>query len=80
MNNAYVARAKKMVTDPKILSVVAAKRAAQLARGGKATVKCKDENYLDVALLEIAEGNVIPAQGTDFRQENPFIVNSPDGE
>lgn len=56
MNNAYLERAKKVITDPQILSVVAAKRARQLALGGRPMVKCDSENHLDVALLEIAEG------------------------
>ncbi|OGV39480.1 MAG: DNA-directed RNA polymerase subunit omega [Lentisphaerae bacterium GWF2_45_14] len=58
MNNAYVERAKKVIADPKILSIVAAKRAKQLALGARPMVKCKDENHLDIALLEIAEGKV----------------------
>ena len=54
MNNSYLARAKKMIPDPQILSVVAAKRAKQLALGGRPMVKCDSENYLDwVAQLRI---------------------------
>lgn len=56
MNNAYLARAKKVIPDPQILSVVAGKRAKQLALGARPMVKCESENYLDWALLEIAEG------------------------
>lgn len=56
MNNAYLAKAKQVITDPQILSIVAAKRARQLALGGRPMIKCNDENYLDVALLEIGEG------------------------
>ena len=56
MNNSYLARAKKMIPDPQILSVVAAKRAKQLALGARPMIKCDSENYLDWALLEIAEG------------------------
>ena len=56
MNNDYLARAKKAIPDVQILSVVAAKRARQLATGARPMIKCKDENVLDVALLEIAEG------------------------
>lgn len=56
MNNAYLARAKKMIPDPQILSVVAGKRAKQLALGARPMIKCDSENYLDWALLEIAEG------------------------
>ena len=56
MNNSYLERAKKVITDPQILSVVAAKRAKQLAAGKRPMIKCDSENLLDIALLEIAEG------------------------
>ena len=56
MNNAYLERAKEKITDPQILAVVAAKRAKQLATGNRPMVKCDSKNYLDIALLEIAEG------------------------
>ena len=57
MNNDYLARAKKQIPDPQILSVVAAKRAKQLALGkARPMVKCDSKQILDVALLEIAEG------------------------
>ena len=48
--------AKKVITDPQILSVVSAKRARQLALGARPMVKCDSENHLDVALLEIGQG------------------------
>ena len=56
MNNAYLAKAKQVIPDPQILSVVAAKRARQLAAGGRPMIKCDSNNLLDVALLEIGEG------------------------
>ncbi|MBR2345056.1 MAG: DNA-directed RNA polymerase subunit omega [Lentisphaeria bacterium] len=56
MNNSYLERARKVITDPQILSVVAAKRAKQLATGARPMIKCDSENLLDIALLEIAEG------------------------
>ena len=56
MNNSYLERAKQNITDPQILSVVAAKRAKQLAAGARPMVKTSDENLLDIELLEIAEG------------------------
>ena len=65
MNNAYLARARKQITDPQILSVVAARRAKQLAQGARPMIKCDSENHLDVALLEIAEGLLVP----DFNGE-----------
>jgi DNA-directed RNA polymerase omega subunit len=56
MNDKYLEKAKEKISDPKILAVVAAKRARQLARGAKRMVKTTDKEYLDIALLEIAEG------------------------
>ena len=56
MNNAYLERAKERIPDPQILSVVAAKRARQLALGARPMIKCDSKQVLDVALLEIAEG------------------------
>ena len=56
MNNAYLNRAKEVIPDPQVLSVVAAKRARQLATGARPMIKCDATNLLDVALLEIAEG------------------------
>ncbi len=58
MNNDYLYRAKAAIDDPRILSIVAAKRAKQLALGGRPMVKCDSENHLDIALLEIAEGKL----------------------
>ena len=56
MNNVYLNRAKQVIPDPQILSVVASKRARQLATGARPMIKCDMTNLLDVALLEIAEG------------------------
>ena len=80
MNNNYLARAKKMIPDPQILSVVSAKRAKQLAFGARPMIKCDAENYLDVALLEIAEGllsfeigvdDVVVAAAAQSSEETP---------
>ena len=72
MNNAYLARAKKMIPDPQILSVVAAKRAKQLALGARPMIKCDSENYLDWALLEIAEGLLSYEFGTPGENTSPL--------
>ncbi len=56
MNNEYLSRARKVITDPQVLTVVASRRAKQLALGGRPMIKCDSKNVLDVALLEIAEG------------------------
>ena len=69
MNNSYLERARKVITDPQILSVVAAKRAKQLAAGGRPMIKCDSENLLDIALLEIAEG-LLTYEFPDENEEN----------
>jgi DNA-directed RNA polymerase omega subunit len=56
MNDKYLEGAKERISDPKVLAVVAAKRARQLARGAKRMVKTTDSDHLDIALLEISEG------------------------
>ena len=56
MKNEYLYRAKQQITDPQILSIVAARRARQLANGARPMIKTDDQEYLDIALLEIAEG------------------------
>lgn len=66
MNNAYLERAKKAVPEPRTLIVLAFKRSKQLALGARPTVKCKSENFLDVALLEIAEGKIV--EDTEFTE------------
>ncbi|MDD2403215.1 MAG: DNA-directed RNA polymerase subunit omega [Victivallaceae bacterium] len=71
MNNAYLERAKSAIDDPKILSLVAAKRAKQLALGMRPMVKCKSENWLDIALLEIAEGK-LSYEFSDTPEEDIF--------
>ena len=59
MNNGYLERAKKKVQDPRTLIIMASRRAKQLALGARAMVKRgREEDYLDVALLEIAEGKL----------------------
>jgi DNA-directed RNA polymerase subunit K/omega len=76
VNNIYLERAKKIINDPKILSLVTSKRARQLALGMRPMVKCKSENWLDVALLEIAEGKLsyefsdIPEEDTPLSDQS----------
>lgn len=76
MNNSYLERARKVITDPQILSVVAAKRAKQLAAGGRPMIKCDSENLLDIALLEIAEGLL----SYEFPDENAAPEAEADGK
>ena len=76
MNNAYLAKAKQVIPDPQILSVVAAKRAKQLALGARPMVKTADENLLDIALLEIAEGLL----SYEFPDENEVAAPAENAE
>lgn len=72
MNNSYLERAKKVITDPKILSIVAGKRARQLAWGARPMLKCDAANHLDVALLEIAEGKLYYKEGETTEEVDIF--------
>ena len=74
MNNDYLYLAKQAIPDVQVLSVVAAKRARQLATGARPMIKCKDENVLDIALLEIAEGLLTYY----FGDEDPEAAASPE--
>ena len=56
MKNDYLYRAKQQISDPQILSIVAARRARQLAGPARPMIKTDDQEFLDIALLEIAEG------------------------
>lgn len=63
MNNDYLQRAKEQIPDAKELIILASKRARALAYGARPMVRCDEENFLDVALLEIAEGKLRAAYG-----------------
>ena len=83
MNNSYLERAKQNIPDPQILSVVAAKRAKQLATGARPMVKTADENLLDIALLEIAEGLLsyeFPDENEAAAEEAPAEVSEESAE
>lgn len=58
MKDSYLERARQKIEDPKKLSIIASRRARQLARGGRPMIRTEDKEYLDIALLEIAEGLV----------------------
>ena len=63
MNDLYLERAIEQVEDPKVLSILAAKRARQLAKGARPMIRTEDQEFVDIALLEIAEGLVVPEFG-----------------
>lgn len=71
MNNEYLAKARMVMPDAKELIVVASRRARCLALGARPMVRCNEENSIDVALLEIAEGKLTSKQGSadDFLKE-----------
>ena len=58
MNDKYLQRALEKIPDKRSLVLLAAKRAKQLAKGEKPLVKHKELDHIDVALLEIAEGQL----------------------
>lgn len=63
MNNDYLEKARKVIHDPRVLTIVAAKRARQLAYGSRPLVSCTEkeaENHVDIALREIVEGKIVP--------------------
>ena len=72
MNNDYLLKAREQVPDAKTLIILASKRARLLATGAAPMVRCKDENFLDVALLEIAEGKLKPS--FDENQPDDFMA------
>jgi DNA-directed RNA polymerase subunit K/omega len=79
MNNDYLYRAKAVIEDPRILSIVASKRAKQLALGGRPMVKCASENHLDIALLEIAEEKLtfeFPAKDVELTLEEQVLADA----
>ena len=85
MNNEYLARAKEQISDAKTLIILASKRARALAYGARPMVRCKEENFLDVALLEIAEGLlsyefITPDQAAEVSEENVEVTEKEDQE
>ncbi len=61
MNNEFLERAREIIPSNKELIILASKRAAELATGkSRPTIKVDHsiDNFLDIALLEIAEGNI----------------------
>jgi DNA-directed RNA polymerase omega subunit len=56
MNDKYLARALEKIPDRRALSLLASRRARQLVRGARPLIKSDEDDYLNQALLEIAEG------------------------
>ena len=71
MNERMLEICKNRVADRRLLINGAAKRAAELARGARPLVHVnpRDElNYLDIALMEIAEDKIRVAPGVEPTQ------------
>lgn len=56
MNEVLLEKAKQKISDPRKLVVIAERRVKQFTRGARPLVKSEDDNLLNVALQEIAEG------------------------
>ena len=56
MNDKYLERALEKIPDRRALSLLASRRARELVRGARPLIKNNEEDYLDLALLEISEG------------------------
>ena len=56
MNDKYLKIAMEKIPDKRSLILLASKRAKQIAHGERPLLRTDEENHLDIALLEIAEG------------------------
>ena len=68
MNEEYLARAREKVSDVRLFINVVSKRASQLAKGARRLVPSlpnDERSYLDIALLEVAEGKIV----IDYRDD-----------
>ena len=68
MNEEYLARARERVSDVRLFINGVSRRATQLAKGARRLVPVlpnDERSYLDIALLEVAEGKVIISGGEE---------------
>lgn len=68
MNEEYLARAREKVKDVRLFINGVSKRTSELAKGARRLVPMlpnDDRSYLDIALLEVAEGKVVISNGND---------------
>ncbi|MCF7790864.1 MAG: DNA-directed RNA polymerase subunit omega [Victivallales bacterium] len=56
MNEKYLQKALEKIPDKRALCILASRRAKQLLRGARPLVKNEEDEFLDLALLEISEG------------------------
>jgi DNA-directed RNA polymerase subunit K/omega len=72
LNEELLERAKGTVADVRLLINGASRRAAELARGGRPLIPLtpgSEPDYLDIALMEIAEGKVVIAPPSEEAPE-----------
>jgi DNA-directed RNA polymerase subunit K/omega len=61
LNEKYLAKAKETVDDTRVLINAASRRASELARGARPLIALtpgQEMDYIDIALLEIAENKI----------------------
>ena len=68
MNEEYLAKARRQVSDVRMFIVGVSRRAADLAKGARPLVKLeqnedKEKDFLNIALKEVAEGKVLIKPG-----------------
>ena len=80
VNNDFLDKAKKSIPDPKALTIVASRRAKQLALGARPMVKTKSDNFLDIALLEIAEGKLAAVYPEEESEGELLVAETPPAE
>ena len=56
MNDKYLKRALEKIPDRRALSLLASRRARDLVKGARPLIKNDEDDYLNLALLEISEG------------------------
>jgi len=72
MNEEYLARAREKVDDVRLFITGVSKRAKELAAGARRyvpTLPNDERSYLDIALLEVAEGKIIITNGEESEQK-----------
>lgn len=69
MNDKYLARAQEKFPDPRKLVIAVSRRVKQFARNSsRPMVKIQDDNLLNIALLEAAEG-LLSLEKNDEKKE-----------
>ncbi|MBR4674424.1 MAG: hypothetical protein IKP00_08165 [Victivallales bacterium] len=67
MNEEYLAKARQKVSDVRMFIVGVSRRASELAKGARPLIRLipgEENDWLDIALQEVAEGKVVITPGT----------------